>query len=419
MSSIDNTRLPFWSPPIRPEWVARMNEEGLAHDLKSLVPLDAESLIAYAVRNTGLDNFGDDEWREPFAILLQGLEEEARLTLAGRLLTRSDLILFLEARLRVENAYIQHPEIADEVIERPIFIIGQGRSGTTALQKLLGLPPENRTTTDFDGMFPVHASDEEARAQHAIAEARMTQWARIVPQVAPIHDFKADAPCETIRFEALSFRCPAWLNLLGVTPSFNAYVARTGREISLSYAKRVIKVLQWQRPGKQWVLKSPDALLYLPEVLNLFPDARLVWGHRDPIKAMSSMVDMIGTMMWIRSDQKLSAAYEEITNPALTAPMLSQPIKWLESGAVPKAQLCNVQYLDMVRDPVGTVEKIYAFFGMDFSAAAGAAIQRYTQDHPRAARPAHNYSLGSAEQVSAERAAFQPYQSYFAVPDEQ
>src|SRR5579863_10401599 len=98
-------RRSLWTPPSRPDWVRRLNQEGRCLDLQSVVPLDERSLLQAAVRNTGLTDFGSDDWREPFQVLLRALEEEAELSLTGRIMTRSDLLTFLEARLRIEDCY--------------------------------------------------------------------------------------------------------------------------------------------------------------------------------------------------------------------------------------------------------------------------------------------------------------------------
>ena len=126
-----------WSPQSRPEWVRRLNEEGACLDIAGIVPLDADSLLAAARRNTGLDNFGEDGWRAPFEVFVKSLEEDAALNLVGRIMTRSELLMWLELRLRVEEEYRLHPEIAEQVIDRPLLIVGQGRSGTSAMQNLL------------------------------------------------------------------------------------------------------------------------------------------------------------------------------------------------------------------------------------------------------------------------------------------
>jgi hypothetical protein len=419
MATLKNSRMPQWTAPPRPEWVKRVNDEGSHLDLPGVVPLDEASLIDRAVANTGLSDFGQDDWREPFRVLVKGLDSEAQLNLVGRLLTRTDLLMFLEARLRVEDAFRRHPEIEDEEIERPLWIIGQGRSGTTLLHTLLAQPQANRTTTDGDALFPVPLPGVPAERQREIADARITQWARVRPEVASIHEFGVGAPCETFRVEAMAFRAPAWLNLLGLAPSYNIYMAQhASQATSLEYAKRVCKLLQWKKPKRQWVLRSNDSILYLPEVLKVFPDARIIWSHRDPIRAMASMVDMIGTMMSIRSDQKMVAAYEQITDPVMTAATLSGPIDLIESGVIPKNQIFSIQYADLVRDSVGTVEKIYGYYGLDSTPETRKAISDYVTAHPRTKRPAHRYAIGSDEQIGGERDAFKRYQDYFGVPNE-
>lgn len=132
-----NERIKRWQAPPRPDWVKRINEEGRHLDLRAVVPLDAESLISHAIRNTALTDFGDDGWREPFEVLVKSFDEEADLTLMGRLMTRSDLLMHLEGRLRIEDAYKRHPEIEDQALSPPILIVGSGRSGTSMLQNLL------------------------------------------------------------------------------------------------------------------------------------------------------------------------------------------------------------------------------------------------------------------------------------------
>src|SRR5690606_25672724 len=113
-----------WIPPPRPEWAEQVNELGRLMNIGSVVPLDEESLLAEARRNTGLKDFGDDGWSLHFRALLRAIENEAELNLVGRLLTRSDLLVYLEARLRVIDTYARYPEIEREEIREPVFILG-------------------------------------------------------------------------------------------------------------------------------------------------------------------------------------------------------------------------------------------------------------------------------------------------------
>ena len=412
-----------WMPPARPDWVARLNEEGRHLDSAGIVPLDPESLIRTAVANTGLSDFGADDWRAPFEALLQAYDREANLTLTGRIMTRSDLLMFLEGRLRLEDLYRRHPEIEEERIAAPVWILGQGRSGTSILQKLMAMDPGCRTLNTYDALFPVkeQAPGDGPDPRIERADRRMRMWERVTPETATIHDFGGDEPIETILAEAMSFQTPAWLNLLGLTPGYNALIAGNpqGQLPSLRYGLRVLKAIQWQTPGGRWVLKSPDALSYIPDVLQVFPDVQFVWAHRDPVRALSSAVNMIGTLIWIRSDVKPSAGiFDFLTDPANSAANLSQPIDWIEQGALPERQLHNIHYDALVADPVGAIGGLYADIGMAFSPAFRKRIEDHFAAHPRTARAKHGYAVGEADRIAAERRHYERYQRYFGVPSE-
>lgn len=407
------SRREIWQPPVRPEWVQRINEEGAGLDLKGVVPLDPQSLIDTATRNTGLSHFGADDWREAFERFCRALDDEAELNLMGRIMTRSEMLMYLEARLRVEDLYQRHPEIEDQEIAAPIWILGQGRTGTSMLQTLMALPPENRTLTIREAFFPV-----DTAAHHAEADHRISQWNRVTPEVATIHDFDGPEAIETIMIETLSFQQPAWMNLMGMTPGFTQWVATTrGMRPALAYGKRVLKALQWQNPGGLWVLKSPDALRYMPDVLAEFPDVRFVWAHRDPVVTLSSAVNMIGTLTWVRSDRKLGEGiFDAITDPDAAAQSMTQPIAWIEDGTIPAGQLVHVMYDDLVADPIAAIAGIYRDLGMPFSEGAREAIAAHLAAHPRGSRKAHRYAIGEEERIARERAAFARYEEYFKVP---
>jgi hypothetical protein len=186
------------------------------------------------------------------------------------------------------------------------------------------------------------------------------------------------------------------------------------------YEQRVLKLLQWRNPRRTWVMKSPFTITHMPSVLDVYPDAGFVWIHRDPVKALASVVSLIGTLHWMRSDEPfLGDSLAQFTNPDLSAGMMAQPIGWLESGVLPKDRLCNVQYRDFISDPMAAIAAIYDTFGLELTDDARAGMEQRWTALAREKRPAHTYDLGSAEEISLEREAFRPYQEYFAVPEEQ
>lgn len=411
-----------WVPGVRPEWLARMNAEGAHFDLRHVVPLDERSLIDAAVAATGLDDFGADDWRQPFSVLVRSLDDEAQLNLMGRLMTRSDLLLTLQARLRIEDTYKRHPEIENEEIVRPLMIVGQGRSGTSVLQNLLSADPHNGTVRNWEALFPCpppEAADHETDPRIERADGLTTQWNRVAPEIESMHEFNGRVPTESIHVQCTSFRSPAWFDLFGQIPSYTAYMAGQDPADAYRYEKRVLKLLQWRNPRRTWVMKSPYTLTHLPSYLEVYPDGGLIWTHRDPVRALSSVVSLIGTLHWMRSDEPfLGDSLAQFTNADLAAGMMSQPIGWLASGAVPADRLCNVQYREFVADPMAVVTRIYDQFGLELTEEGRAAMQRYMDENPRSGRPSHSYDLGSADEVELERAAFQAYRKYFDVPEE-
>jgi Sulfotransferase family len=406
-----------WTPPPRPEWVRRLNEEGTYLDIKSVVPLDENSLISHAKANTGLEDFGSDDWHEPFQVFIKSLDEEAELNLMGRILTRTDILMYLEARLRVEDTYRKHPEIDAQELAPPMLIIGSGRSGTSAVQNLLSFDPDNGTPKHWEALFPCpppQQSTYHTDARIATADKRMTQWNRVAPEMEAIHEWGGEIPTELIQIEALSFQALGWLIFCGFTPSFDAYMARRSGVAGLSYAKRVLKLLQWKNPRRRWLLKSPDSMRYLPDVFEVFPNMRLIWMHRDPLQSVSSMVSLVGTLLWTRSDRKMDErAIAQLTNPAGMAGLFNMVIDQIERGKVPAAQLHNVQYVDFVENPLRTVQKLYDEMGIPLTAAAKKAMADYLSAHPRESRPAHKYSSGDAARRAEEKKLFDRYDKFF------
>jgi len=410
-----------FTPMPRPDWVKSVNEEGQCMDIKSLVPLDENSLIETAKANTGLDDFGVDEWRERFQVLCKAFDEESQLNLMGRLTTRSEMLTFLQSRLLIEDQYKRHPEIEDEVISRPVYIVGQGRSGTSFLQNLLSADPNNGTPRAWELMMPVPAPEKatyftDPRIEKARALAG--QINRIVPEMESLHEYSTDVPTESAHVQCLAFGSVGWISATyAQVPSFGAYMAGKSMVPVYEYEKRVMKYMQWKNPRHHWIMKSPLCLPDMPAIREVHPDVSFIWPHRDPVKALASMVNMVGTLHWSRSETPFIDGFDALTDAKASAQLLDLPIQWIESGVIPRDQILNIQYLDFVADPMGMVEKIYETFDIEMAPDGRAGMQTYLDDNPRSSRPAHKYPDDWGN-LDAERAAYERYQSYFGVPNE-
>lgn len=422
MTSATTGRKGLWVPPPRPEWVQKANEEGKFMNLSGVVPLTSASFIEAAQNATGLRDFGEDSWREPFEVLCKSMDEEAELNLIGRLRARCEILQHLEARLRIEQTYKDHPEIEDEQISKPLIVVGQGRSGTSFLLNVFMANPDMGVMKTWEGMFPCPPPEKASYLTDPRIEAAdhlIRQNDRVTPSITSMHEFAGDLPLECLQIFGMSFTSAAWFNSMGQVPTYTNYISKVDHVHAYRYHKRVLKLLQWKNPRKHWVLKDPTHLDRMPTALKVYPDACFVWPHRDPVKALASMVSLIGTVQWGRSDHPFAhGSWDFVVDADFAASRLDAVIEQLESGKVPKSQLFNMPYADLVGDTLGAMERMYAFFGIEFSTAGRAGITQYLHENPRTARPAHQFNKGPDDMIQLERQAFRRYQEYFDVPSE-
>jgi hypothetical protein len=405
-----------WTPPQRPEWVQRVIDEGQHMDIRSLVPLRAEELMDTARRNTGLDDFGSDNWLEGFQVFLQSVDDEADLHLLGRLMTRSDILRWLEARLGIEAAYAQHPEIDNEVIDQPVIVTGLPRSGTSILFELLAEDRRFGSPRNWEMMFPYpppEADSYHSDARIARCEHLVTQWNRVVPSYATMHEMGAEIPNECIVAMSCTFRSE---NLPGQyqIPSYNNWYYQQDLEPAYRYYKRMLKVLQWKNPRQHWLLKAPSHLGNLPVLFRVFPDARVVITHRDPIVAQASVTNLLGTLYWMRSSQDFDArAFENLMTPEAGAARLNAVVDLLENQQLPPSQVHSFLYYELIKQPLAALDALYREMGTPLDAAGREAMQAYLARKPKGKFGKHQYSLNTES-----RGLYQRYQKFFGIPDE-
>lgn len=412
----------LWTPPPRPDWLVRFNAEALHADIRNLVPLEAAELIDTARRATGFSDFGGDEWREPFEILIRSLNEEAELHYFGRLMTRSDILIWLQALLGVEAAFRQHPEIADEVIDRPLVIAGLSRSGTSILFELLSQDPQFGSPRHWEMMFPYPPPERATYATDPRIERcqqLITQWNRVTPTYATMHEMDARLPNECIIAQSCTFVSEN-IPFLFQIPSYMEWLStRANWEYPYAFYKRMLQLWQWRNPRTHWLLKAPSHLNYLPVLFRIFPDARVLLTHRDPLLAQASVTNLAGTFYWMRSDKPLNvAAFEGLLSPRHMAQRLDRVIDWLEQGAIPGQQCSNSLYADLIEQPLATLRSVYRQLGLTLTGEVEARMRQYVQDKPKGKFGRHEYGLGESDEVRRRREYFRRYQQYFSVPDE-
>lgn len=416
---MSKTKAPLWIPPAHPEWLTTINREGGYLNLPAVVPLDEASLIDHARRSTGLEDFGDDLWREPFSVLCKSLADEAQLTLMGRLMARNDIILWLSTRLNVTETLRQHPQILQQEITAPMVIVGLPRSGTSILFELLAQDPDVGVPLTWEAMLPCPPPEQATyHSDPRIEQAQQlaTQWMRVVPEFATMHEMGGSIPAECGHLMVGSFISDQ-IAALHQTPTYSAYCAQADYLPVYQYHRTLLKILQWKNPRKRWLLKAPEHQVHLDTLLKVYPDARLVQTHRDPIKCMASTTSLMGALYYMRSDQPFNAElFEDIIMGEATAARLEKVIEQRETGIVPAQNIADSRYQDLMENPMSCIENLYQHFSMDLSIPARGAMLAYLEEKPKGKFGKHSYDVDQSR--SADRELFRRYQELYSVPDE-
>ena len=406
-----------WQPGPRPAWVRSLHA---AVDPR-WISLDADELLDAARRESGLEDFGGDAFLTPYRIFLRACEDEAKLHALGRLLVRGDVLTWLRNRLQLQDARKRDARIAEQRIARPIFITGLPRTGTTILHELLMQDPANRVPLHWEVRQPCPPPESASYASDpriARAENELQLWNHIVPEYRAMHELGACIPVEDIQITPPSFVSD---ELMGrhVVPSYAAWYASADKSVAFAFHRRFLEHLQSRHAGARWVLKSPSWLGLLPVLFGEYPDARVVVTHRDPLKVLPSVVSILYSTAFVRSDAVDAETFKGWFSPETCRALLDGMCAFRDSGAIPREQFCDVRYADVVRDPAGAVERIYTQFGIAFSADLAERIRAYVAAKPRGKHGAHHYSFDAlGRDAGAERERFRSYQERFEVPSE-
>ena len=260
----------------RPDIVRRLNAmAGGIGGPSAMVSLDADEILERAVAATGLDDFGEPTWEEPYRRLVAAMQDEADLNVVGRLMCRHDLIRHLCARLQVLDAHRRDPGVGERAVTAPIFITGPARSGTSILQELLSLDPALRGPLAYEMAHPLPGPGVDDATRIAWAESEFDLWGDVHPPFRTVHDLDARLPEECLWLVAPEFDTGFWATNVDV-PSWLGYRAFTDPGPVYEFHKRFVQVLQGDDPDTTWVFKSPMHVNRLPALFAVYPDARIV-----------------------------------------------------------------------------------------------------------------------------------------------
>lgn len=372
-----------------------------------------DELLAEASRQAGgLKDFGDTAFREPFGVLCDSLEREAKLSALGRTLLHQKFIELLVNRLRVEDWYARHPEIEDETLVAPIVVVGLPRTGTTLLQRVLSADPQFYPMLWWETRYPVPFPGESLQTpseRQTRARAEVKVMVDAMPKLMTIHPMDADQADEEAMLMEHSFI--AAFNAYAHVPSYMQWLYSHDETPAYEYLKRMLRFLQWQKRqrgfvGTRWVLKTPHHLLRMDLLLRMFPGARIVQCHRDPVQTIPSIASMIHTLRQIYG----AAPDPKVAGAEWCGDLQRGMAHTMKVRETHGAQFFDVDFRDTVKQPLEVVRAIYAFAGLELKPSAEAAIRHWLDSNPREARAAHDYVMSdfglSEEQLKRDFADY-------------
>jgi hypothetical protein len=382
---------------------------------QQLVSLDGGELQDCAGESTGLRDFGEDGWRAHYDVFIESLERDSDLHLVGRLLARTEILRSLRNRLLLTQVWRERPELLEAPIEAPVFIVGGARTGTSILFELMACDAATRSPAMWEMQHPVEALRGEDWS--AVSHRFELSFPSIQPQYATMHRNSGHQPNECIFMTMLSFLSDVWGSQYGAS-TYQRHLARADPHLAYQTHRRFLQTLQGRAGPRRWLLKAPSHQFQLRTLFDVYPDARVIRTHRDPLASLPSMLSLTGTLLWMRC-QHVDLAPLARTLPAALAAAYRREIDDRASGALPDERFIDVQFGDVVRDPAGTIGRIYQQLGWPHPPETRDAIARHAASRPRAAHGEHRYSLeGTGLEMEAEAERFRFYLDRYGVPRE-
>lgn len=357
--------------------------------------LEGNLLRERAQHRTGLHDFGDPQVEPALSKLVNSLETEADLHPLGRFLMWGHLLEILETRLRLTQAWRgKETMLASSPIRRPIFITGMPRSGSTFLHELMGQDPGNRSPRVWEVMFPLAAAAPEGTGRHhqhmRKAEIRLWWFRRFAPKADSVYPARANTPHECLTIHSYTLMSEEFVSTCRV-PSYEKFLRQTGLRSAYAWEKLFLQHLQSNGAEKRWILKSPDHLYGLEELFSVFPDAVVVQTHRDPLDVLRSQLQLIGVLQGLFA-RPGDAQQLRVRETRVLAEAMERSMRFRDAHPELAGRFFDLNYSELVADPLGAVRRIYERFDISLSDTAAERMRQFVSTRSRYPRR-HNPTL--------------------------
>ena len=354
--------------------------------------MTVDEVIAAASAQCGLSDIGDPSALDGLQRLLDAYAGEAGFTERGAMMAHGFLVTQMKHRMQIEGWLADHPELLARPIEKPLFVFGLPRTGTTLMINLIAADPARRSFLRWESLEPIPpATPEELhggrRFDATTAQGEMAR--QHMPHIAAIHWEDADSPTECQFLMTPSF-CSQVYESQAFVPSYRQwFMFEADYRPAFAFHKRTLQALQ-HHAGGRWTLKNPWHPLYIDALTETYPDAQLVMTHRDPADVVGSICSLIKHVRRIYSnDVDLMAIGRDFMETFEV--MIERTIAFKDKHG--ENSILDVQYRDTTSDPLGVVEGIYAHFNEPLTDAARGAMHTYMDANPKGKHGKHEYDL--------------------------
>jgi hypothetical protein len=354
--------------------------------------MTVEEIIAAASARTGLTDIGDPSVLDGLQRLLTAYAEEARFTERGLAMAHGDLVTYMTIRLKIEGWLKDHPELLDAPVDKPMFVFGLPRTGTTLVINLLNADPARRSFLRweaYDPTPPAYPRELSAGPRYQAMQDKTQAALKFMPEIAAIHYEDADSPTECQFLMTPSFCSQVYESQADIPNYRQWFLNEADYRPAFRHHKRTLQVLQQNAPGR-WTLKNPWHPLYLDTLIDTYPDAQLVMTHRDPAEVVGSICSLIKHVRAVYSDdvdlKGIGASFMD------TFQIMIDRVDAFKAKHGEDA-IHDVQYAQIMRDPIGTVRGIYERFDEPFTSEAAAAMQAYMANNQKGKHGKHTYDL--------------------------
>lgn len=379
--------------------------------------LSMAEMISVAMRRTSLADFGDSSFEMPLQVLVNAYEDEADLSPFGRLAARWDTLRFLQNLLRLREAEKRVPAILEQPIIEPIFVTGMPRSGSTFLHHLLTQDPKNLAVRSWETVFPPIWPDRSAMTREQRirkVDRQLASFTRLAPELPSLHPISADSPQECTEITGHVFQSLRFDTTHRV-PSYRRWLDGAGHVAAYRFHKRFLQHLQYQRGPGRWVLKCPDHVFALNAIRAVYPDARFIFTHRDPLEVLSSVAKLT---------EVLRQPFSRRIDRAQIGRQVSD--RWADGAAIltetatkangSREGMINVRFRSFVNDPLGSIAMLYGQLGLPFTLGVEMRVGRAIAERPKGGYGDNHYELSDyGLDPEAERQRYRSYINQFGV----